>query len=87
MGVGSGMCLTASLLEAAHAALEGSWLDSCKAVILVLPQWWEDMLGEVNWSWKGLHLGQYFSEAGAITSWSVPGLASLESATELEGHD
>ena len=47
MGVGSGMCLTASLQEAAHTASEGSWLDSCIAVVLVLPQW-EDILREVN---------------------------------------
>ena len=53
MGVGSEMCLTASLQEAAHAASEGSWLDGYKAVVLVLPQWWEDVLREVNWSWKG----------------------------------
>ena len=53
MGVGSGMCLTASLQEAAHAASEESWLDSFKTVVVVLPQWWEDVLREINWSWKG----------------------------------
>ena len=53
MGVGSGICPTASLQEAAHAALEGSWLDHCKAVVLVLPQWWDDMAREVIWSLEG----------------------------------
>ena len=48
MGVGSRMCRTAPLQEAVHTTSEGSLLDSCKAVVLVLPQWWEDMLREVN---------------------------------------
>ena len=88
MGVGSGKWLTASIQEAAHVASEGSWLDRCKAVVLVLPQWWEDVLREVNWSWKGgVHLGQYSSEAGMTNSWSAPGSASLESPTELGGCD
>ena len=38
MGVGTGMCPTALHQEAAHAASGESWPDSCKAVLLVLPQ-------------------------------------------------
>ena len=53
MGVGHEMSLPVSLMKL-HLQLQGgSCVDSCKAVVLVLPQWWEDMLREVNWSWKG----------------------------------
>ena len=53
MGVDHRMSLTASLVKV-HLQLQGSCVDSCKAVVLVLPQWWEDMLKEVNWCWKGV---------------------------------
>ena len=54
MGAGSGMSPTASLMKL-HIQLQGgSCVDSCEAVVLVLPQWWEDVLREVNWSWKGV---------------------------------
>ena len=79
------MCPTASPQEAAHAALEDSWLDSCKVVVLVLPQWWKDIKsgpGRV-----GVHLGQYSSEVGMTSIWSAPGSANLESATGLGGCD
>ena len=32
----------------------GVTVDSWKAVVLVLPQWWKDILREVYWSWKGV---------------------------------
>ena len=77
----------------------GNCVDSFKAVVLGLPQWWEDMLREIYWSWKGVgitlgsklalegceHLGEYSSEVGATIHWCAPGLASLESVTELGG--
>ena len=54
MGVGSGMSPTASLMKL-HIQLQGgSCVDSCKAVVLVLPQRWKDMLRQVYWSWKGV---------------------------------
>ena len=78
----------------------GNCVDNFKAVVLGLPQWWEDVFREIYWSWKGVgitlgsklvlegceHLGEYSSEAGATISWCAPGLASLESITELGGH-
>ena len=97
---GSVVSPTASLMELSVCSFMGdSCVDSCKAVVLGLPQWWEDMLREIYWSWKGVgitldsrlvlegceHLGGYSSYVGATISWCAPGLASLESITELGG--
>ena len=103
----------ASLMELSMQLHGGNCVDSFKAVVLVLPQWWEDALREIYWSWKGVgitlgsklilegcgvtldsrlvlkgceHLGGYSSEVGMTISWWAPGLASLESITELGGH-
>ena len=68
----------------------GNCVDSFKAVVLGLPQWWEDMLRKVYWSWKGVgitlgsklvlegceHLIGYSPEACTTIRWSVPGLDS-----------
>ena len=53
MGVGSGMCLTASLQEDAHAASEGSWLDSSKAVGVHLGQCSSEAGAIISWSVPG----------------------------------
>ena len=54
MGDGSVMSPAASLMKLPMQLRGGSCVDSCKAVVLVLPQWWEDMLREVYWSCKGM---------------------------------
>ena len=47
MGACSGMSPTASLMKL-HIQLQGGGcVDSCKAVVLILPQWWKDMLRQV----------------------------------------
>ena len=44
-----------ALLMKLHIQLHGgNCVDSCKAVVLVLPQWWEDVLRQVYWSYKGV---------------------------------
>ena len=54
MGVGSAMSPPASLMRLRMQLHGGNCVDGFKAVVLVLPQWWEDMLREVYWSWKGV---------------------------------
>ena len=97
---GSAVSPTASLMKLSMQLHWGNCVDSFKAVVLVLPQWWEDVLREVYWSWKGVgitldsrlvlegceHLGENSSKAGATISWCAPGSANLESITELGGH-
>ena len=96
---GSVMSPTASLMELSMQLHGGNCVDSFKAVVLGLPQWWEDVLREIYWSWKGVgitldsrlvlegceYLGEYSSETGATICWCAPGLVSLESVTELGG--
>ena len=96
---GSVMSPTASLMELSMQLHGGNCVDSFKAVVLGLPQWWEDVLREIYWSWKGVgitldsrlvlegceHLGEYSSETGATIRWCAPGLVSLESVTGLGG--
>ena len=100
MGACCGMSPAASLMKLHIQLHGGNCVDSHKAVVLVLPQWWKDVLRQVYWSCKGVgitldselvleaceHLGQYSSEAGVTISWCAPGSVSLESATELGGH-
>ena len=96
---GSEVSPTASLMKLSMQLHGGNCVDSFKAVVLGLPQWWEDILREIYWSWKGVgitldsrlvlegceHLGGYSSEASTTISWCAPGSASLESITELGG--
>ena len=51
---GSAESSTASLMELSMQLHGGNCVDSFKAVVLVLPQWWEDVLREIYWSWKGV---------------------------------
>ena len=51
---GSAVSPTTSLMELSMQLHGGSCVDSFKAVVLVLPQWWEDVLREIYWSWKGV---------------------------------
>ena len=52
---GSVVSPTASVMELSICSFMGdSWVDSCKAVVLGLPQWWRDMPREIYWSWKGV---------------------------------
>ena len=44
----------ASLMELSMQLHGGNCVDSFKAVVFVWPQWWEDVLREVHWSWKGV---------------------------------
>ena len=97
---GSAVSPTASLMELSMQLHGGNCADSFKAVVLGLPQWWEDVLREIYWSWKGVgitfdsrlvlegceHLSGYSSGAGTTISWCAPGSVSLESITELGGH-
>ena len=96
---GSAVSSTTLLMELSMQLHGGNCVDSFKVVVLVLPQWWEDVLREIYWSWKGVgitldsrlalegcdHLGGYSSEAGMTISWCAPGLVSLESITKLGG--
>ena len=96
---GNAVSPIASLMELSMQLHGGNCVDSFKAVVLGLPQWWEDILRERYWSWKGVgitldstlvlegceYLGEYFSEAGATIHWCAPGSVSLESVTELGG--
>ena len=54
MEEGNGMSPTASLMKLCMQLQGCSCVDSCKAVVLVLPQWWKDVLRQVYWSWKGV---------------------------------
>ena len=51
---GSAVSFTASLMELSMQLHGGNCVDSFKAVVLGLPQWWEDVLREIYWSWKGV---------------------------------
>ena len=51
---GSAVSSTASLMELSMQLHGGNCVDSFKAVVLGLPQWWEDVLREMYWSWKGV---------------------------------
>ena len=51
---GSAVSPTASLMEQSMQLHGGSCVDSFKAVVLVLSQWWEDILKDIYWSWKGV---------------------------------
>ena len=96
---GSVESTTASLMELFMQLHGGNCVDSFKEVVSGLPQWWEDVLREIYWSWKGVgitlvsklvlegceHLGGYSSEVGITISWCAPDSASLESVTELGG--
>ena len=48
---GSAVSPAASLMELFIQLHGGNCVDSFKAVVLVLPQWWDDIL---YWSWKGV---------------------------------
>ena len=56
---GSALSSATSLMELSVQLHGGSCVDSFKAVVLGLPQWWEDMLRERYWSWEdvGITLG------------------------------
>ena len=69
---GSGVSPTASLMELSMQLHGGSCVDSFKAVVLVLPQWWEDVLREIYWSWKDV--GSPWT-----VGWSWKGVSTLES--------
>ena len=63
----------------------GNCVDSFKAVVLGLPQWWENMLREIYWSWKGvgIMLGSKLVLEGCVGSpwtvgWSWKGVSTLE---------
>ena len=51
---GSAVSPVASFMELFMQLHGGNCVDSFKAVVLVLPQWWEDLLREVYWFWKGV---------------------------------
>ena len=51
---GSAVSPTASLMELVMQLHGGGCVDSFKAVVLGMPQWWEDVLRKVYWSWKGV---------------------------------
>ena len=51
---GSAVSPTASLMRLSMQLHGGSCVDSFRAVVLGLPQWWEDVLRKVYWSWKGV---------------------------------
>ena len=99
MADGSAVSSTASLMELSMQFHGGNCVDSFKARVLGLPQWWEDVLREIYWSWKGVgitldsrlvlegceHLGGYSSGTDTTISWCAPGSVSLESVTELGG--
>ena len=53
---GSAVSPAASLMELFMQLHGGNCVDSFKAVVLVLPQQWEDVLREVYWSWKGVRI-------------------------------
>ena len=48
MRVGNGMSPTASLMKLYMQLQGGNCVDSSEAVVLDLPQWWKDVLREVN---------------------------------------
>ena len=51
---GSAVSPAASLMELSMQLHVGNCVDSFKAVVLVLPQRWEDVFREVYWSCKGV---------------------------------
>ena len=82
---GSAVSPTASLIELFMQLHGGNCVDSFKAVVLGLPQWWEDMLREIYWSWKGvgITLGSKLVLDGCVGSpwtvgWSWKGVSTLE---------
>ena len=60
----SAVSSTASLMELSMQLHWGNCVDSFKAVVLGLPQWWEDMLREIYWSWKGAVSLESITELG-----------------------
>ena len=83
---GSAVSPTASLMELSMQLHGGNCADSFKAVVLGLPQWWEDVLREIYWSWKGvgITLGSKLVLEGCVGSpwtvgWSWKGVSTLES--------
>ena len=83
---GSAVSPTASLMELSMQLHGGNCVDSFKAVVLGLPQWWEDVLREIYWSWKGvgITLGSKLVLEGCVGSpwtvgWSWKGVSTLES--------
>ena len=82
---GSAVSPTASLMELFMQLHGGYCVDSFKAIVLGLPQWWEDMLREIYWSWKGvgITLGSKLVLEGCVGSpwtvgWSWKGVSTLE---------
>ena len=82
---GSAVSSTASLMELSMQLHGGNCVDSFKAVVLGLPQWWEDVLREIYWSWKGvgITLGSKLVLEGCVGSpwtvdWSWKGVSTLE---------
>ena len=51
---GSAVSSTTSLMELSMQLHGGNCVDSFRVVVLVLPQWWEDVLRGIYWSWKGV---------------------------------
>ena len=71
---GSAVSPTTSLMELFMQLHGGNCVDSFKAVVLGLPQWWEDVLREIHWSWKGvgITLGSKLVLEGCVgTPWTV----------------
>ena len=82
---GSAVSPAASLMELFMQLHGGCCVDSFKAVVLGLPQWWEGMLREIYWSWKGvgITLGSKLVLEGCVGSpwtvgWSWKGVSTLE---------
>ena len=82
---GSAVSPTTSLMELFMQLHWGNCVDSFKAVVFSLPQWWEDMLREIYWSWKGvgITLGSKLVLEGCvgtpwIIGWSWKGVSTME---------
>ena len=74
---GNAVSSTTSLMELSMQLHGGGCVDSFKAIVLVLPQWWEDVLREIYWSWKGVEitLGSklVLEGVGSLGQWAGPG--------------
>ena len=82
---GSAVSPTASLMELLVQLHGGYCVDSFKAVVLGLPQWWEDVLREIYQSWRGvgITLGSKLVLEGCVGSpwtvgWSWKDVSTLE---------